>query len=58
METPLRIALCEDMPEEADLLLRCISESGLPAECKAFSTGEALAAAFLPGQYDLIFLDI
>ena len=58
METPLKIAVCEDMPEDADLLLRYISESGIPAECNAFSTGEALAAAFLPGQYDLIFLDI
>lgn len=58
METPLRIAVCEDIPEEADWLLRCILEGGIPAECKAFSTGEALAAAFLPGQYDLIFLDI
>ena len=58
METPLRIAVCEDMQEDADLLLRCISESGIPAECKAFSTGEDLAKAFLPGQYDLIFLDI
>lgn len=58
METPLRIAVCEDMPKDADLLLRCISESGIPAECNAFSTGEELAKAFLPGQYDLIFLDI
>lgn len=58
MEAPLRIAVCEDMPKDADLLLRCISESGIPAECNAFSTGEELAKAFLPGQYDLIFLDI
>lgn len=58
METPLRIAVCEDVPEDADLLLRCISESGIPAECKVFSTGDELAKAFLPGRYDLIFLDI
>ncbi|NLZ66111.1 MAG: response regulator transcription factor [Clostridiaceae bacterium] len=57
-ETPLRIAVCEDTPEEAKLLLRYISESGVTTDCQHFSSCEALIANFIPGLYDLIFLDI
>ncbi len=58
METPLKIAVYEDNAEDADLLIRCILESGIPAEYGAFSSGEKLLASFSPGRYDLIFLDI
>jgi two-component system LytT family response regulator len=58
LETPIRIAVCEDMPEDATRLLRYISESGIPTNCQYFSSCEALIADFVPGRYDLIFLDI
>ncbi len=58
METPLNIAVYEDNPEDAQRLLRCITDSGIPAECEIFSTGEALLADFSAGRYDLVFLDI
>ena len=58
MSVPIRIALCEDTEEDAERLLRCIDESGFSTKCRHFLTCEALAAEFVPGQYDLIFLDI
>lgn len=58
MKTPLNIAVYEDNPKDAQRLLRCITDSGIPAECSAFSTGEALLADFSAGRYDLVFLDI
>ena len=44
--------------EDATRLLRYISESGIPTNCQYFSSCEALMANFVPGRYDLIFLDI
>lgn len=58
MDTPLKIAICEDTPADADLLLSHLTEINMVAEIETFSSGEALLAAFLPGKYDLIFLDI
>ena len=58
MDTPLKIAVYEDSPTDAALLIRCILESGIPAEYEAFSSGDALLASFSAGRYDLIFLDI
>lgn len=58
METPLKIVVYEDSPKDAELLIRCILESGIPAEYEAFSFGEELLASFFAGRYDLIFLDI
>lgn len=58
MDTPLQIAVCEDCTADAELLISHISGSGICNNCEVFSSGEALLAAFLPGRYDLIFLDI
>ncbi|HBS60943.1 MAG TPA: hypothetical protein DEA44_16980 [Firmicutes bacterium] len=58
LETPLKVAVCEDLAEDAALLLQCIYQSGIPADCAPFSSGEELLAAFSPGRYDLIFMDI
>lgn len=58
MEAGLNIAVCDDNPADVQLLLACIAQSGIPAKSHAFSSGEALLEAFLPGKYDLIFLDI
>lgn len=52
------IAICEDTPADAQLLLSYISDSGIAGRCESFSSGEALLEAFRPGKYDLIFLDI
>ncbi len=58
MDTPLNIAVCEDNPADTALLLSHITHSGIAARCEAFPSGEALLAAFRPGKYDLVFLDI
>lgn len=58
MDTPLKIAICEDTPADTDLLLSHLREIGIVTKIEAFSSGEALLSAFLPGKYDLIFLDI
>jgi DNA-binding LytR/AlgR family response regulator len=58
MNTPLKIAVCEDCPADTERLLSHIAQSGIAAEWEAFSSGEALTEAFRPGKYDLIFLDI
>lgn len=58
MDTPIQIAVCEDMPGDTERLLRCIDESGIPSEYRVFSDCDALLADFLPGKYDLVFLDI
>lgn len=58
MREPLNIAACEDMRDDLAFLLSCVEESGIPAVCEPFPSGEGLLAAFSPGKYDLIFLDI
>ena len=58
MNEPLRIAICEDRPEDSDLLLRQIRSSNIPARCDVFANGENFLQSFVPGMYHLIFLDI
>jgi DNA-binding LytR/AlgR family response regulator len=58
MDNILRIAICEDMPADAETLRGCIEKSGVPAECALFECGEDFLAAFRAGRYDLIFMDI
>lgn len=58
MDMPLLIAICEDQPEDAALLLDFVGKSGIPSSCTAFSCGGDLLDVFSPGRYDLIFLDI
>jgi DNA-binding LytR/AlgR family response regulator len=57
MET-LRIAICEDAPEDAERLRLMIAESEVPSIVRIYSSGEALLQAFAPGFFDLILLDI
>ena len=54
MDTPLKIAICEDTPADTDLLLSHLRKIGIVTEIEAFSSGEALLSAFT-GKYDLIF---
>lgn len=58
VDMPLNIALCEDKPEDSDLLLTYIRESKLPVDVEVFDSGEALLETFTIGKYDLIFFDI
>lgn len=55
---PLRVALCEDQPEERDTLLRLLALCAVPTQCTAFASGEALLAAYRPGAFDLLLMDI
>ena len=57
-ETPLSIAICEDTESDRNLLQNQLAESGFAVEYESFSSGEELLLAFLPGKYDVIFLDI
>jgi CheY-like chemotaxis protein len=54
----LRIAVCEDDPDDAAFLDDLIEKSGILSECHAFAGGEELLASFGAGRYDLIFMDI
>lgn len=54
----LRIAVCEDNPEEQKRLLAMIEAVGISASCTVFDSGEAFLQAYIAGKYDLIFMDI
>lgn len=58
MDHTLRIAICEDLPADRELLLRRIRESGVPAKCETHESGEAFLKTFKPGLYHLVYLDI
>ena len=58
MDDPLRIAVCEDDPKDAALLIKLIEDSGIPAICNFYDNAQAFLAAFVPGSLDLIFFDI
>lgn len=58
MDDEMRIAICEDFDDDTERLLACIRESGIAARCETFTNGEALLAAFRPGLYHLVYLDI
>lgn len=58
MDTPLKIAVCEDTSADMDLLISYLTESNIAMKVVTFSSGEALLSDFLSGKYDLIFLDI
>lgn len=54
----LRIAVCEDNPEEFEKLLLLIQSSGIPVRTGIYENGEAFLAEYHPGLYDLILMDI
>jgi DNA-binding LytR/AlgR family response regulator len=54
----LRIAICEDLEKDRELLLSRIRESGVPAKCEAFPSGEAFLEKWRPGLYHLVYLDV
>jgi DNA-binding LytR/AlgR family response regulator len=56
--TPLRIALCEDTPTDAELLAALIEIADVPHELSVFPTGEDFLAIFEKSAFDLVFLDV
>lgn len=58
MSIPLKVAVCEDQATDTCLLMGCIEQSGIDAQCDAFSSGEEFLESFAAGRYDIIFMDI
>jgi DNA-binding LytR/AlgR family response regulator len=58
MPFPLKIAVCEDLPEDAARLAALIEQSGVPVRTERFESGEAFLETFAKGKYHLIFLDV
>ncbi|MDR0964171.1 MAG: LytTR family DNA-binding domain-containing protein [Clostridium sp.] len=58
MDDELRIAICEDLEQDQNLLLSRIRETGIPAHCETFTSGEAFLHKFKAGLYHLVYLDI
>lgn len=55
---PLRIAVCEDSPEEMEKLLGILGQSKIPTETEAFASGEDFLKTYRMGKYDLLLMDI
>lgn len=58
MDMPLRIALCEDLPEDRARLLDILANSRVLNDVTVFHSGEEFLAGYKIGRYDLIFFDI
>jgi DNA-binding LytR/AlgR family response regulator len=58
LEQKLRIAVCEDLKKDRERLLSLIRETGIPAKCDTFLSGEAFLERFKKGMYHLVYLDI
>ena len=54
----LKIAVCEDEPEEYEKLKRVLEQSGREVDVDYFPDGSLLLQSFYAGKYDLIMLDI
>ncbi len=54
----LKIAVCEDSPEESRRLVSLAENTGIPCRCDLFSSGEDFLAAYQKGNYDAVFMDI
>lgn len=54
----LRIGVYEDNARERLGLVEMITKSGIPVSLVSGESGEELLAAFRPGRFDLLFLDI
>ena len=58
MEDPLRIAVCEDTPADAEKLLDLLQSSPIPTQCTLFKSGEDLLSVYKPQMFDLLLTDI
>ena len=55
---PLYIAVCEDQPQEREVLLEMLRKSGFPCVPTVFDSAEALLAAWESHTFDLLLMDI
>ena len=55
---PLTLAICDDLPEEREKLLRLLELSPITTVCAQFGSSEELLSAFRPGKFDLLLMDI
>jgi len=55
---PLKIAICEDDQRDIDSLKSLITESGIPVKIYTYADGNGFFSMFVPGFFQLIFLDI
>lgn len=58
MEDKLKIAICEDTPEDAKRMKEVIEKNPIPTECTFFSSGEEFLEKFRPQKYELLLMDI
>lgn len=54
----LTIAICDDLPEEREKLLRLLEHASIPTICTQFERCEELLDVFRPGGFDLLLMDI
>ena len=55
---PLRLAICDDLPEEWEALLALLEQAPIATVCAQFASSEELLEAFRPGGFDLLLMDI
>ena len=55
---PLRLAICDDLPEEREALLALLEQAPIATVCAQFASSEELLEAFRPGVFDLLLMDI
>lgn len=58
MENELKIAICEDLPEELNHLMSILEESKISLSTSTFTCGEDFLSEYRLHKYDLVFLDI
>ena len=58
MEEPLKIAICEDSPEDQKILLDILASASIENTATVFSSGEELLKNYEPLTYDLLLSDI
>jgi len=54
----LQVGICEDDSQERERLLTMVNASAERVEAETFGSAEELLAAFYPGKFDLLILDI
>lgn len=55
---PLRLAICDDLPEEREKLLCLLEQAPIPTVSTQFGNSEELLKVFRLGDFDLLLMDI
>jgi two-component system sensor histidine kinase UhpB len=53
----LRLLLLEDAPDDAELALQALAESGIVCDAEYADSGSAFERAFQPGRFDVVIAD-